>query len=168
MLSALAWLPGAATPVGNTSTKDSPPLPPRALRKNMDIDVEFVLNDDVDASLNAWKAGDIDLHWYTIDAFPTILDGLKDYDPVALWQADWSRGGDAIVARRGINSVGDLRGQRDRRSRNDTLSFFPPMAARCRRPDYRRCRDRSAGQRHRRSSGFQEPAGRRSCRLESG
>lgn len=81
-------------------------------KKEYGIDVEFVLNDDVDASLNAWKAGDIDLHWYTIDAFPTILEGLKAYDPVVLWQADWSRGGDAIVARRGINSVGDLRGKK--------------------------------------------------------
>jgi NitT/TauT family transport system substrate-binding protein len=76
------------------------------------IDVEFVLNDNVDASLDAWKAGDIDLHWFTIDAFPTILGGLKDYDPVALFQADWSRGGDAIVVRRGINSVADLKGKK--------------------------------------------------------
>ncbi len=81
-------------------------------KKEYGIDVEFVLNDDVDASLNAWKKGDIDLHWYTIDAFPTIADGLKAYDPVVLWQADWSRGGDAIVARRGINSVADLRGKK--------------------------------------------------------
>lgn len=76
------------------------------------IPVEFKLLDDVDASLNAWKNGDVDLHWYTIDAFPTILDGLKDFDPVVLWQADWSRGGDAIVARRGINTVGDLKGKK--------------------------------------------------------
>ncbi|MEZ5043588.1 MAG: phosphate ABC transporter substrate-binding/OmpA family protein [Saprospiraceae bacterium] len=75
------------------------------------LKVEFVLNDDVDASLNAWKSGDIDLHWYTIDAFPTILEGLKDFDPVVLWQADWSRGGDAVVVRRGLNSVGDLKGK---------------------------------------------------------
>ncbi len=80
--------------------------------KEYGIDVEFVLNDDVDASLNAWKAGDIDLHWYTIDAFPTILPGLEAFDPVALFQADWSRGGDAIVARRGIQSVADLRGKK--------------------------------------------------------
>lgn len=79
--------------------------------KEYGIDVEFIVNDDLDASLNAWKAGDIDLHWYTIDAFPTILPGLEAYDPVVLWQADWSRGGDAIVARRGINSVADLRGK---------------------------------------------------------
>ena len=76
------------------------------------IPVEFKLLDDVDASLNAWKNGDIDLHWYTIDAFPTILPGLEAFDPVALWQADWSRGGDAIVARRGVNTVGDLKGKK--------------------------------------------------------
>ena len=75
------------------------------------LKVEFVLNDDVDASLNAWKSGDIDLHWYTIDAFPTIMEGLKNFDPVVLWQADWSRGGDAVVVRRGISSVGDLKGK---------------------------------------------------------
>lgn len=75
------------------------------------LKVEFVLNDDVDASLNAWKSGDIDLHWYTIDAFPTIMEGLQNFDPVVLWQADWSRGGDAVVVRRGISSVGDLKGK---------------------------------------------------------
>lgn len=80
-------------------------------KKEYDLDVEFVLNDDVDASLNAWKGGEIDLHWYTIDAFPTILPGLEDFDPVVLWQADWSRGGDAIVVRRGINAVADLKGK---------------------------------------------------------
>lgn len=80
--------------------------------KEYGIDVEFVLNDDVDASLNAWKSGEIDLHWYTIDAFPTILPGLEAFDPVALFQADWSRGGDAIVVRRGIRSVADLKGKK--------------------------------------------------------
>jgi len=80
--------------------------------KDYGIKVEFVLNDDVDASLNAWKKGDIDLHWYTIDAFPTIAGGLKDYDPVVLWQADWSRGGDAIVVRPGIRNVADLKGKK--------------------------------------------------------
>ncbi|MCB0654163.1 MAG: OmpA family protein [Saprospiraceae bacterium] len=76
------------------------------------LKVEFVVNDDLDASLNAWKNGDIDLHWYTIDAFPTIIEGLRDFDPVALWQADWSRGGDAIVVRRGIKNASDLRGKK--------------------------------------------------------
>ncbi len=80
-------------------------------KKEYGIDVEFVLNDDVVSSLNAWKNGDIDVHWYTIDAMPTIMPEMKDFDPVVLWQADWSRGGDAIVVKRGINSVQDLRGK---------------------------------------------------------
>lgn len=80
--------------------------------KDYGLKVEFVLNDDVDNSLNAWKNGDLDLHWYTIDAFPTIVKGLSDFNPVVLWQADWSRGGDAIVVRRGIKNVGDLRGKK--------------------------------------------------------
>lgn len=81
-------------------------------KKEYGIDVEFVLNDDVPASLTAWKNDEIDLHWYTIDAFPTILPELEAFDPVVLFQADWSRGGDAIVVRRGINSVADLKGQK--------------------------------------------------------
>lgn len=80
-------------------------------KKEYGIDVEFVLNDDVPASLNAWKNGDIDVHWYTIDAMPTIMPELQAFDPVVLWQADWSRGGDAIVVKRGINSVADLKGK---------------------------------------------------------
>lgn len=80
-------------------------------KKEYGIDVEFVLNDDVVSSLNAFKNGDIDVHWYTIDAMPTIMPELATFDPVVLWQADWSRGGDAIVVKRGINSVADLKGK---------------------------------------------------------
>lgn len=80
--------------------------------KDYGLNVEFIVNDDPEASLNAWKAGDIDLHWYTIDAFPTIIGGLKDFNPVVLWQADWSRGGDAIVTRRGIKNVSELKGKK--------------------------------------------------------
>lgn len=80
--------------------------------KDYGFEVEFLVMDDPTASLAAWKRGDVDLHWYTIDAFPTLMNDLKDYDPVALWQADWSRGGDAVVVRRGINSVADLKGKK--------------------------------------------------------
>ncbi len=80
-------------------------------KKEYGIDVEFVLNDDVVASLNAWKNGDIDVHWYTIDAMPTIMPEMEAFDPVVLWQSDWSRGGDAIVVKRGINTVADLKGK---------------------------------------------------------
>jgi NitT/TauT family transport system substrate-binding protein len=73
--------------------------------------VEFKLLDDFDASRDAFKSGDVDLLWCTIDAFPTEVEGLKAYEPQVVFQADWSRGGDAIVVRRGINSVQDLKGK---------------------------------------------------------
>ncbi len=76
------------------------------------IKVDFKVINDPEVSLAAWKNGDIDLHWYTLDAFPTIYEGIADYDPVVVFQADWSRGGDAIVARRGINNVADLKGKK--------------------------------------------------------
>ncbi|MBK7408336.1 MAG: OmpA family protein [Saprospirales bacterium] len=74
--------------------------------------VEFKVLDDFDASRAAWKRDEVQLLWCTIDAFPTEVNGLKDFDPVVVWQADWSRGGDAIVSRRGINSVADLKGKK--------------------------------------------------------
>jgi NitT/TauT family transport system substrate-binding protein len=73
--------------------------------------VEFKLLDDFDASRDAFKSGDVDLLWCTIDAFPTEVEGLKEYEPQVVFQADWSRGGDAVVVRRGINSVQDLKGK---------------------------------------------------------
>jgi len=74
--------------------------------------VEFKVLDDFDPSRNAFRSGDVDLLWCTIDAFPTEVNGLKDFDPVILFQADWSRGGDAIVARQGISKVSDLKGKK--------------------------------------------------------
>ncbi len=80
--------------------------------KDYGFKVNFEVIDDFDASRDAFKNGDIDLMWATIDAFPTEVEGLAKYDPQVVFQADWSRGGDAIVARRGINTVSDLRGKK--------------------------------------------------------
>lgn len=74
--------------------------------------VEFKLLDDFNASREAWKNDDIHLMWATIDAFTTEVNGLQEYDPQVIFQADWSRGGDAVVVRRGINSVEDLKGKK--------------------------------------------------------
>lgn len=74
--------------------------------------VEFKVLDDFVASRNAWKTGDVDLLWNTIDAFTTEAQGLKQFEPQVIFQADWSRGGDAVVVNRGINSVKDLKGKK--------------------------------------------------------
>lgn len=80
--------------------------------KDYGFQVEFKVLDDFVASREAWKRDDVHLLWATIDAFPTESGVLREYEPQVVFQADWSRGGDAIVARRGINSVADLKGKK--------------------------------------------------------
>jgi len=80
--------------------------------KEYGFQVQFQVLDDFDASRNAWKSGDIDLMWATVDAFTTEVNGLSEFEPRVIFQSDWSRGGDAVVVRRGINSVSDLKGKK--------------------------------------------------------
>lgn len=80
--------------------------------KDYGFKVNFEVIDDFDASRDAFKNGSIDLMWATIDAFPTEVEGLSQFQPQVVFQADWSRGGDAIVASRGINKISDLRGKK--------------------------------------------------------
>jgi len=80
--------------------------------KDYGFKVNFEVLDDFVASRDAFKNGSVDLLWATIDAFPTEVEGLAQYQPQVVFQADWSRGGDAIVARRGINKVSDLKGKK--------------------------------------------------------
>lgn len=79
--------------------------------KDYGFQVEFVILDDPIASRAAWKNDEVDLLWGTIDAFPTEVASLAKFDPVVVFQADWSRGGDAVVVGRGINKVSDLKGK---------------------------------------------------------
>jgi len=79
--------------------------------KDYGFQVEFKVLDDFVPSREAWKRGDVDLLWATIDAFPTEAGALEEFQPQVVFQADWSRGGDAIVAQRGINKVADLKGK---------------------------------------------------------
>ena len=80
--------------------------------KEYGIKVQFILLDDFDASRAAWKANEVNLLWSTIDAFPTEVGGLAEYNPKVVFQADWSRGGDAIVVKSGINTANDLLGKK--------------------------------------------------------
>ena len=80
--------------------------------KDYGFGVDFKVLDDFAVSREAFRRGDVDLLWATIDAFPTEAGELAKYQPQVIFQADWSRGGDAIVARRGLNSVADLKGKK--------------------------------------------------------
>ncbi|OHB03070.1 MAG: hypothetical protein A3B14_00195 [Candidatus Zambryskibacteria bacterium RIFCSPLOWO2_01_FULL_45_21] len=82
--------------------------------KEYGVLVNFRLIDDFDSSIAAWQSGECQVHWFTADAAPTLFDDLKaaGYNPQIFFQADWSRGGDAIVVIRNINNMRDLRGKR--------------------------------------------------------
>ncbi len=82
--------------------------------KDYGLKVRFVLNDNLETALNAWIADEYDVLVQTADAFPlyTAPEEINAAKPKAFMQVDWSRGGDVIIAKRGINSINDLRGKR--------------------------------------------------------
>jgi len=82
--------------------------------KEFEIQVEFKVLDDFLASRKAFESGDVDLLWCTVDALPTemgISGTMAMQSPKFLFQSDWSRGGDAIVVRQGLENVADLKGK---------------------------------------------------------
>ena len=79
--------------------------------KKLGYDVEFVVNDDPSKTLEMWLKDDIDIHWYTADAFSFISSEYASHEPRMIMQSDWSRGGDAIVAGAGISNVSQLKGK---------------------------------------------------------
>ncbi len=76
------------------------------------IDVKFVVESDQNKSLQSWIDGDVDVHWGTVGAMSTIYDKIAAHQPIFIFQTDWSRGGDAIVAKNGINTAHQLKGKR--------------------------------------------------------
>lgn len=82
--------------------------------KEYGFKVEFRVENDLITALNAWMAGEYDVMVQTADAFPlyTAPEDINAYMPKAFMQVDWSRGGDAIIVKRNINTVNDLKGKR--------------------------------------------------------
>ena len=82
--------------------------------KDYGFQVEFVLENDLLNAMNAWMADEYDIIVQTADAFPlyTAPADINQFGPKAFMQVDWSRGGDAIIVKRGINTINDLRGKK--------------------------------------------------------
>jgi NitT/TauT family transport system substrate-binding protein len=93
--------------------------------KKHNIEVEFLLMEDVDVRNKAFaKGGDdgVDIVWSTVDYWANELPGfLKDNVKArAIMQVDWSRGGDAIVVDPSIKRIEDLKGKKI------SLALFTP------------------------------------------
>lgn len=82
--------------------------------KEYGFKVRFVLENDLVTAMNAWVADEYDIAVQTADAFPlyTGPDDINAFKPKAFMQVDWSRGGDAIIVKRGINTINDLKGKK--------------------------------------------------------
>jgi NitT/TauT family transport system substrate-binding protein len=91
--------------------------------------VKLELIDDPIAMRKAYVAGRIHIGWATLDMVPLFVDGfVQDGDsrimPRIFQQIDWSNGGDGIVVRQGIKTVGDLRGKKLVLAQNSPSQYF--------------------------------------------
>jgi NitT/TauT family transport system substrate-binding protein len=78
------------------------------------MDVKFVLLEDPAAKLAAFRTGQVDIMWNTVDNWAreaSILAAENKHAKSIIMQ-DWSRGGDGIVALSSIKSVEDLKGKK--------------------------------------------------------
>ena len=78
------------------------------------MDVKFVLLEDPAGKLAAFKTGQVDIMWNTIDnwAREASLLASENQQAKSIIMQDWSRGGDGIVALSSIKSVEDLKGKK--------------------------------------------------------
>ena len=78
------------------------------------MDVKFVLIEDPAAKLAAFRKGDVDIMWDTVDNWAREASVLAEQNQQAksIFLQDWSRGGDGIVSLSSIKSIEDLKGRK--------------------------------------------------------
>ncbi len=82
--------------------------------KRFGMDVKFVLIEDPAAKLAAFRKGDVDVMWNTVDNWAREASILAEQNTRAraILMQDWSRGGDGIVSLSSMKSIEDLKGRR--------------------------------------------------------
>ena len=95
--------------------------------------VELVLIDNPVAMRDAYAAGEVQIGWATLDMMPLFMEGFVDKSgkprdsrvmPRVFQQIDWSNGGDGIVSRADIKTIGDLRGKKVVLAQNSPSHYF--------------------------------------------
>jgi NitT/TauT family transport system substrate-binding protein len=83
-------------------------------RRKFGLDVKFVLIEDPAAKLAAFRNGDVDIMWNTVDNWAREASILSEQNQRAksVLMQDWSRGGDGIVSLVSIKTMEDLKGKR--------------------------------------------------------
>jgi NitT/TauT family transport system substrate-binding protein len=90
------------------------PNPASLYKKTFGLSVKFVLLEDPAAKLAAFRHGDIDIMWNTVDNWAREASILSEQNQQAksVIMQDWSRGGDGIVSLASIGSVEQLKGHK--------------------------------------------------------
>src|SRR5215467_10020958 len=90
------------------------PNPQSLYKKKYGLDVKFVLIEDPAAKLAAFRKGDVDIMWDTVDNWAREASILAEQSQKAksVIMQDWSRGGDGIVSLASIGSIEDLKGHK--------------------------------------------------------
>jgi NitT/TauT family transport system substrate-binding protein len=90
------------------------PNPGSSYKKRFGLDVKFVLLEDPAAKLAAFRKGDVDIMWNTVDNWAREASILSEQNQKAksIIMQDWSRGGDGIVSLASIGSIEQLKGHK--------------------------------------------------------
>lgn len=90
------------------------PNPGSGYKTRFGLDVKFVLLEDPAAKLAAFRKGDIDVMWDTVDNWAREASILAEQNQKAksIVMQDWSRGGDGIVSVASISSIEQLKGHK--------------------------------------------------------
>ena len=92
-----------------------------------DFKVDLILIDDPVAMRDAYAAGNVHIGWATLDMIPLFVEQLHRDSrtmPRVFQQIDYSNGGDGIVARENVRTVGDLRGKTIVLAQNSPSHYF--------------------------------------------
>jgi len=91
-----------------------PGAPSSLYKKKFGLDVKFVLLEDPAAKLAAFRNGDVDIMWNTVDNWAREASILAEQNQKArsVIMQDWSRGGDGIVSLNSISSIEGLKGKK--------------------------------------------------------
>jgi NitT/TauT family transport system substrate-binding protein len=83
-------------------------------KKKFNMDVKFVLLEDPAAKLAAFRSGQVDVMWNTVDNWAREASILAEQNQSAksIIMQDWSRGGDGIASLSSIKSIEDLKGHK--------------------------------------------------------
>jgi NitT/TauT family transport system substrate-binding protein len=90
------------------------PGPGAQYKQRFGLDVKFVLIEDPAAKLAAFRKGDVDVMWNTVDNWAREASVLAEQNQKArsIIMQDWSRGGDGIASLSSITSIEGLKGRK--------------------------------------------------------